>query len=278
VTRELKAISGDSKISWRGIRIAMLTAANDLRKAAGEERLPVKLEHCKYLRRINNEARFQTGKTGIDAVLVPTNQGFMLRLKEGQSRARMRFSTAHEIGHTFFYDIKKTPPVRLLSSFGSNAFSRREEDICSAFAAELLMPRESVYTVIKGMKSTDGTGILLYLAFRFEVSPEVVARRLLHDLLLFPTSIIIISEAQYNEAGEIIIHSKKAYHGQEIKSLRKTEQVIFQKVNTIVTGNPPYDKLDEIRDLYSDTVMLKWRQDPYEAGFRMLIWMEFLRY
>jgi Zn-dependent peptidase ImmA (M78 family) len=277
VTRELKAISGDSKISWRGIRIAMLTAANDLRKAAGEERLPVKLEHCKYLRRINSETRFQTGKTGIDAILVPTNQGFVLRLKEGQSRVRIRFSTAHEIGHTFFYDIKKTPPIRLVNSLMSNTFTRREEDICSAFAAELLMPRESVNKIIKSTKSTDGTGILMYLAFRYDVSPEVVARRLLHDLLLFPTTIILFSEAQYSDVGDIMTDLKKGYHGIEIKSLRKTERVIFNKVKAVIMGNPPYDKLDEIRDLYSDTVALKWRQDFHESGFRMIIWMEFLR-
>jgi len=144
VLREINNLARSSnpeKESWHKLRDAIIGIAEYIRIATGQNKPPIILEGAKKLRNINHELLFVTNK-GPDALLSPTDDGFTLRLKKGQSFLRHRFSIAHEIGHTFFYDIHKKPPVRLLSSPSLSRLSSKEEDICYTFARELLLPRD----------------------------------------------------------------------------------------------------------------------------------------
>jgi hypothetical protein len=67
------------------------------------------------------------------------NQGFTIEINERLRAypARLRFTVAHELGHTLFYDVTSSPPLKQIpSSFQSKA----EESLCNDFARELLIP------------------------------------------------------------------------------------------------------------------------------------------
>ena len=88
-----------------------------------------------------------------------------MMLTQATRRHRTRFLTAHEIGHSFFYDRAAEQPRRIfpVGDFG-------EEDFCSEFARSLLVPPSAVTS-----SGATAAGIFS-LATVFDVSAEVAAR------------------------------------------------------------------------------------------------------
>lgn len=275
VARELRAVGRHSSASWIHVKAAVLEAADRLRAIAGENALPIRLDKIKRLRRVYDGKSFTPTGNSIHAVIVPTVQGFEIRLPTSQPRVRARFSTAHEIGHTFFYDITKSPPVRLVNTTPLLGFIRREEDICSAFAGELLMPRELVTNSIKSLQTKYSIGTLLHLALRYDVSPEVVARRLIYDLSYFPNAVILFKEKLEDKRGGHRDRIGRPIKGKAVKSLRKLEREFLTKVQHVIERAPPYDELDKLAALYSKIVSIDWREDSTPQGSRLIILMEF---
>jgi hypothetical protein len=76
-----------------------------------------------------------------DALLIPMEGGFKIELKNEDklhNNYRTRYSCAHEMAHTFFYEIEDGGvPFRAVSGG-----SEYEEKLCDMAAAELLMPKE----------------------------------------------------------------------------------------------------------------------------------------
>jgi hypothetical protein len=76
-----------------------------------------------------------------DALLIPVEGGFKIKLKNEDKlhyTYRTRYSCAHEMVHTFFYEIEDGGvPFRAVSGG-----SEYEEKLCEQAAAELLMPKE----------------------------------------------------------------------------------------------------------------------------------------
>lgn len=79
---------------------------------------------------------------------------------------RFRFRVAHEIGHSFFYDRRSRPPIRLLS------FSRDEERFCDEFASALLVPPPDVASY------TADTSSVFDIHKKYEVSVQAAAHSL----------------------------------------------------------------------------------------------------
>jgi hypothetical protein len=111
-----------------------------------------------------------------DARLVPLpHDRLQIEYNPTQSQARIRFSIAHEIVHTFFPDCRER--VR-------NRAARQEmapdewqlEMLCNIGAAELLMPKGSFPEIGEAQFSVDH---LLQLRERFRVSTEAVLLRAL---------------------------------------------------------------------------------------------------
>lgn len=128
----------------------MREEAQKLIKALGQDSPPFLPQKFARLRKIK---RIEWVNPPNLAELAPTKGGFILRVRNeiGENRSlndeeswarpfvgRENFSIAHEIGHTYFYDIDLPVPRRPLRDPGSIA----EERLCDIFATELLMPRE----------------------------------------------------------------------------------------------------------------------------------------
>jgi hypothetical protein len=100
---------------------------------------------------------------------------FEIRYDEEEFRrspARWRFSIAHELGHTFFFDRSGERATRL-----PKRSSPAEERFCNVFAGDLLCPRAALG------ESLDPTSCWR-IARLMSVSPQVVARQALrHERL-----------------------------------------------------------------------------------------------
>jgi Zn-dependent peptidase ImmA (M78 family) len=118
-----------------------------------------------------------------DGRIRPSTDGFIIEIAPSPQK-RQRFTLAHEIGHTYFYDLKPSPPQRILYDD-----SKDEETFCNLFASEILMPAHMVQAELKQLESNDGKlSPLDYfdrLVRKFNVSIEAMTRRLIEDLELF---------------------------------------------------------------------------------------------
>lgn len=115
-----------------------------------------------------------------DGRLVVEGNGFLLQVKAGPE-TRIRFTIAHEIAHTVFYDLKSPYPKLLIN----NANPAEEERFCNLLAAEIIMPDHMIRQELKCFAERDQfspIGMILQLAERFKVSPDAMTRRLLEDL------------------------------------------------------------------------------------------------
>ena len=103
-------------------------------------------------------------------------QGFRLVLNGNGPSTRQRFTIAHEICHTFFYEL--VPDLK----FRPHQTDACEEALCNQGAAALLMPGEDVVAQAKPRDVSLAT--LEDLARRYEVSLETAFLRL-RDLRLW---------------------------------------------------------------------------------------------
>lgn len=248
--------------SWMRLRNLLLSMADSLRFQAGETRPPIKLERMKEMRRIASEISFEL-PDGPDAVLSPGREGFALRQKAGQSVARHRFNTAHEIGHTFFYDINRTPPRRLLTG-GSQARSRtskasfrdKEEEICSVFARALLLPQ---HLLLEEMRRVPDDKLVFFLrvARTYAVSFEVVVRRILIDLTAMRNTIVMLRSAAKRDDG----YDVRSIKGRQLANYtRVREAALITKAGDIMKREgSPCDGLNEIAEMVAGDVNMSSR-------------------
>lgn len=96
--------------------------------------------------------------------------GFRITINRSLPTTRLRFTLAHELCHTFFYE--HVPEMK----FMPHEIDQAEERLCNIGAAELLMPTRSVLRIAKGqpicLRSLEG------FANTFGVSTEAMLVRL----------------------------------------------------------------------------------------------------
>ncbi len=96
--------------------------------------------------------------------------GFRLATKPGMAAARRRFTVAHELCHTFFYEL--APEVK----FRGHAIDDLEERLCNYGASELLIPNDDLKERMQGKKPSLFT--LREIAKDYGVSMEAMLLRL----------------------------------------------------------------------------------------------------
>jgi Zn-dependent peptidase ImmA (M78 family) len=129
---------------------------------------PVKLAGARRVCGISNETISQQG------ILIPVTQGFLIKVDARLPKVRKRAVIAHEIAHTFFYDLSKSPPRKIPSLTAS---AKQEEQWCDDFAGEILMPTQALEKAIYA-NGSPGMHNFVRILDRFDVSPEFAAWRL----------------------------------------------------------------------------------------------------
>lgn len=277
VLREITAVAkhqNPEMTSWKRIRQAILNAADFLRAEAHETLPPIGLKGIARLRRIYRVEFFPTPR-GPEAVLVPTRDGFLIKLPLNRPRVRHRSSIAHEIGHTFFYDIRRDRPVRLVSWGSAGKLSPKEEDICKAFARELLMPREQVADEKRANPHKKGIALLSHLAARFQVSEELTTVRLMWDLADLRTFVAIFRDGEAQGSGRT--SSLRRYFGKTLRHLRKREKQILASVTHALTHALVQQTLGEIASDNCDVISLEWKAIQSKAYQGAVALLEFRR-
>jgi len=151
----------------------------DVRHLVAMSRLeaPFDLREIARYRHVLN-IKEDAGLVSREAVLVPTNGGFVITLSSRvHAEARKRFSCAHEIAHTYFYDVTVDPPRK----FYRNSRYWVEEGYACEIAREILMPEPCLSTYVFEHNLRLSVEALVKLRKHFGVSYDTLGRRLLHD-------------------------------------------------------------------------------------------------
>ena len=126
------------------------------------------------------------GPLECDGVISSTASGALsIEVNERHPKVRQRFTIAHEIGHTFFFDLDRADRHEIGSCDADADGSMRssaEEQLCNFAAAEILMPHRQ-FAAIARAKGPSANG-LRDLARTFDVSLQAAARRLAETLSL----------------------------------------------------------------------------------------------
>lgn len=268
LTNELIALSRSrhpDKSSWQAVKQGILQAANYLREEAGQISAPIMLENIEKLRGIQKKVVYDSeGASG--AILEPVSGGFIIRLGKGQTSIRRRFGIAHEIGHTFFYNLGYDPPIKIFPRERSRLLiDKKEEGICNAFAGELLMPGELVQQDIAS-SSDRNLKMIIGLAAKYVVSPEVAARRLILDLSEFKNSILLFKEPLLTRGKAVWW-----FYGSTLKRyLRKEEEAIFRQIVEAIQKAPEMKNVEQTV-AYHETVSIEYYQSIPKSRLMALV-------
>jgi hypothetical protein len=122
--------------------------------------------------------------------LESTGGGFEISLRV-ETIHRMLTSLAHEIGHTYFYDLSVNPPNLILSEA---VLSEREwyaqfEGLAYDFGREVLLPRKVFQEYVRLNHARPSLSSFQRICEELRVSKEIVSQRLLRDMRLWDACI-----------------------------------------------------------------------------------------
>jgi Zn-dependent peptidase ImmA (M78 family) len=160
--------------------------ADNLRREAGETKLPVKVDLVRSFLGI----RKSEGDYDFAGRIYAEESGqLVMNLRVTDLPERRRFTCAHELIHPAFPGFKLESRYRLDTHVGMNNVQRAEEEyLCDLGAAELLMPTELVADCYS---AADGFDDVERLALDADVSLEAAANRLV-QLADQPTMLLVL--------------------------------------------------------------------------------------
>jgi len=120
--------------------------------------------------------------------LLPTSQGFTLLVKKGLDDFRRRGVLAHELGHTFLFDLSQTPP-KMYNSQTLGPEWRNVEGPAYEIGRQILLPEACLTAQEYGR--TPSIENLYELRRIFRASSYILSRRLVHDLHLWDVCVLI---------------------------------------------------------------------------------------
>lgn len=176
----------------------VLQKVNLLRENIGVTKPPVlvaKFLNAFFVRKVITVDLPPRINENFDGSIQPSKEGFIVKVNTNHLYERQRFSIAHELIHTLFYDTSVLPPKRPYRS-ESNI---QEEKICNVGAAELLVPSTFISEIIGRYKFSIKS--LLVLASIFCVSPRVMSMRLI-DLGLWDANILYYRLMQESDTNK----------------------------------------------------------------------------
>lgn len=174
---------------------------------------------------------------GADGCLQATDEGFLIKIdqeltEKSRHRHRLRSTMAHELMHTFFYDISRLPPAKLGQSRLSREQFLIEEELCYYLAREFLVPTFSILDLLSEDRSIRFPSLknIDLLKTRFIVSSDIVAYRMIADLSVWNAIFI-----KFIQEGTMF-RSKTKLKNKSNRLYRKT------KIPDYVPQSDPSDK------------------------------------
>jgi Zn-dependent peptidase ImmA (M78 family) len=166
------------------IRRALLSIADSLVRRAKQE-IPFQPDAIAPFRRVKEIVETELS---IDAMLIPEIGGFVIKIKRSLHPFKKRFACAHELGHTFFFNIDVDPPQREFQ-YQKSSYWVQEDSAC-AIAREILVPLFSVRPIIEKEEISPSISALRYLSALYQVSFDVLRYKLVNDAALWDCIIL----------------------------------------------------------------------------------------
>jgi hypothetical protein len=172
------------KLAMNEIRRVLFSIVDDLLRRANQE-MPFQPEAIAHFRRVKEIAET---KLSVDALLLPEVGGFVIKIKSNLHPFKKRFACAHELGHTFFFNIDIDPPQREFQ-YQKSSYWVQEDSAC-AIAREILIPQFSIRPMIENEGISPSISALRYLSALYQVSFDVLRYRLVNDAPLWDCVIL----------------------------------------------------------------------------------------
>ncbi|MDQ3816060.1 MAG: ImmA/IrrE family metallo-endopeptidase [Acidobacteriota bacterium] len=161
-----------------------------------EVKLPVDVKRLAYERGV-----LQIRSTAMQAdgiISLKDGGGYLIDVNKSHPENRRRFTIAHEIGHTFFFDLESDLTTRLRLQVADTNLTdikanRYEEYLCNLAAAEILMPSKPFSTNVQSAGPTAKT--IITLSRLFKTSIWATSRRLI-EVCPFPKLLVALWEYQ----------------------------------------------------------------------------------
>ncbi len=134
-----------------------------------------------------------SSETCAEGRLQPTRDGFVFSVRADSHEHRRRFSIAHEIGHTLFYEHGEGGPRHRLGLL-SKAELKAEEYICNLFAGALLVPAVVLQRLVPDAPVWTATNLMRFaerLRSTFRVSRSVLMNRVADVFSGHPPRVVI---------------------------------------------------------------------------------------
>lgn len=152
--------------------LTMRSLVQELRTRSG---IDGPMKHLESLLALRNIVEFDArNDMECDGRLEPKSSvfagGFRMSIRRDMSNERIRFTIAHELCHTFFYEL--VPEIK----FVPHQIDKQEERLCNFGAAELLVPTHSIMVSASGLPVS--MKALKLLASTYGVSVEAMFSRL----------------------------------------------------------------------------------------------------
>lgn len=186
------------------VKERLFAEVRGLLKATGQTTPPYDPERIAELRKIKQILKVRIHHSG---VLLPVENGFIIKLNNAVPIVRQRFACAHEIGHTFFFNLDDNPPSKPYSKLNSKYWV--EEGLCNEIAREILLPEPSIREFAMQYPNPSITAFKR-MTNLFQVSSEVLARQL-QQLNLWKAVIIIFTTSSSSTNRDPIIRINKVF-------------------------------------------------------------------
>ena len=210
---------GSPDLALSEVRKAILSIVNDTLMVTSQE-IPVDLKPIAPLRRIKS---IMETEISVDGILIPENGGFIIKIREDIHPFKKRFAIAHEIGHTFFFNIELDPPRREFAFQNANYWV--QEEFSCRIAREILVPNSSIFSLIQNEKLSPSISALRYLSGLYQVSYDALRYRLVNDLQLWDC---VIFESNFSE-GRFLTKGCNISKGKSHKNFTIPKVICFEE-------------------------------------------------
>ncbi len=214
--------------------LAMKWLMSQLAKDAGIDKVPVDPMQVATNRRIHPTLLRQMSPA-VGWLKVNEN-GFVIGVNSAPlSRTRERFTIAHEIAHTLFYDIQVSPP-RYMGDGSRNEYCR-VETLCDLGASHLLVPTNQLITYSKRMTYLSLLG-LKELAELFGVSIQTccIALERVNFWGMFGQQIIVLAGEKFVGEADGNLKARYVYIPWQFnRHLHIPDNIDLDQIGTILT-------------------------------------------
>ncbi|MBS0338568.1 MAG: ImmA/IrrE family metallo-endopeptidase [Proteobacteria bacterium] len=197
---------------WSAANKAIARAFPDLPNAAP----PIDL---KALARRRGVRDVVYGELSEDGHIVESQGGnYIIVLNSAHPESRQRFTIAHEIAHTFFFEALGKEYRDPIDEVAHQHYDE-EEKVCDYIATRLLLPNESFTSILKS--EGFGAAAIATVSQKFRISLRATARRLVAEA---PVQVAAYFWEEDVESGNFIVRWKEP---QDRWSKRGDQQIVL---------------------------------------------------